>query len=567
MVQARVWFGVVVLAAGLAAPAAAQTAAAQGQPSDPFRAAVALGAKSAQVSDAPATLVYANRAVVEFRATVLSRSPAHRAAAAVELLDRLVDEVPAGRISARSYDEATAVFVGDHPVFVVFAADIDRLAGENLTTSAADAAGRLQVAFDEAVELRTPGRLVKSVLLALGATVLYALALWAVIRLTRRAAGFSRAAERRLLKLPGGEIIAGVTHAELFVRRLFTLAGVLLGALLTYGWLAAVLRRFPYTRPWGESLRSGLFSVAASAGASLLNELPNLVTVLGIIIVTRFLARLTVLAFEAVERGRVLLPGVHPETAQPTRRIAVALLWLFALIASYKYLPGSESEVFKGVSVFVGLIISLGSTGVMNQVMSGLMVTYSRALRLGDFVKVADVEGTVVQLGTLSTKIRTPRNEEITIPNTVVVSHPATNYSRHAERDGVFVPTSVTIGYDVPWRQIHALLLLAADRTPDVRKDPKPVVLQVALCDFYVKYTLLVCVEQPQRRLALLAALHANVQDAFNEYGVQIMSPNYEADPSGPKVVPPSLWYSAPAVPPAEEQVTGVQRRDGVAVR
>ena len=546
---------VAMLAAGLAVPAAAQTAAPTRQPPDAFSAAVVVAAQSARRGDPAATLVYANRTVVEFRATVLSRSPAQRAAAAVELLDRFVEEMPAGRISARAYGDATAVLIDDRPVFVVFVADVDPLSGENVEARAADAAARLQVAFDEAVELRTPVRLITGLLLALGATVLYILALRVLVGIDRRVATrLSTAAERRLLNLPGGEIIVGATHAPAYVRRLFTLTGVLMGLLLTYAWLTVVLRRFPYTRPWGESLRSGLFSLAGSAGAAALAALPDLVTVLAIVIVTRFLTRLTALAFHAVEQGRVTLPGIYPETAQPTRRIAVALLWLFALIASYQYLPGSDSDVFKGVSVFVGLIVSLGSTGIMNQVMSGLMVTYSRALRVGDFVKVADVEGIVTQLGTLSTKIKTARNEEITIPNTVVVSHAATNYSRHAERDGVFVPTSVTIGYDVPWRQVHALLLLAAERTPAVRRDPKPVVLQVALCDFYVQYTLLLCLEQPQRRLLVLATLHANIQDAFNEYGVQIMSPNYEADPTGPKTVPPSRWYSAPAARPGQDE-------------
>jgi small-conductance mechanosensitive channel len=327
-----------------------------------------------------------------------------------------------------------------------------------------------------------------------------------------------------------------------------TLIGVLIGLFLTYSWLTIVLRRFPYTRPWGESLRSGLFSAVAAAGRGMLDQAPNVLTVLAIILLTRLAVRLVNFAFRVVEEGRVTMPGVHPETAQPTRRIAVTLLWLFALIVSYDFLPGAQSDVFKGVSVFIGLIVSLGSSGVMNQVMSGMMVTYSRALRVGDFVKIGEVEGTVTHLGTLSTKVRNARNEEITVPNAVVASSPAVNFSRHAETDGVFTPTAVTIGYDVPWRQVQALLLLAAERTPTVRRQPRPFVLQTALGDFYVHYTLLVCVEQPNRRLATLNALHANIQDAFNEYGVQIMSPNYEADPHGPKVVTRDRWYSAPAV-------------------
>jgi small-conductance mechanosensitive channel len=432
-------------------------------------------------------------------------------------------------------------------VFVLYTADVDPLAGEDLQSKSAAAAANLQVAFDEAGELRTPAKLATDIGLALAATLIYAVALWVVIIIYRSAAGrLSSLAERRLRQLKAGELIVGVARAPVMVARTVALACMVLAVLFTYMWVSAVLRRIPYTRPWGESLRSGLVSVAAAASRSIVDALPDLFTVLAIVIITRFLIRLTNLAFRAVEEQRITISGIYPETAQPSRRIAVALLWLCALIVSYSYLPGSDSEVFKGVSVFVGLIISLGSSGVMNQIMSGFMVTYSRALRVGDFVKVADVEGTVVHLGALSTKIKTARNEEITIPNAVVVSHAATNYSRHAN-DGVFAPTSVTIGYDVPWRQVQALLLLAAERTPGVRQEPKPVVLQAGLDDFYVRYTLLVCLEQPNRRYAILGALHAHILDAFNEYGVQIMSPNYEADPSGPKVVPRNQWYAAPA--------------------
>ena len=157
-------------------------------------------------------------------------------------------------------------------------------------------------------------------------------------------------------------------------------------------------------------------------------------------------------------------------------------------------------------------------------------------------------------LGVLSTKVKTLRNEDVTIPNAVVVSQTTTDYSRFGDTEGVFTPTSVTIGYDTPWRQVHALLLQAAERTPGLRREPKPVVLQAALEDFYVKYTLLVCLERQQSRPFTLGALHANIQDLFNEYGVQIMSPNYVLDPAAPKVVPKKDWFAAPATPPSKDQ-------------
>jgi small-conductance mechanosensitive channel len=178
---------------------------------------------------------------------------------------------------------------------------------------------------------------------------------------------------------------------------------------------------------------------------------------------------------------------------------------------------------------------------------SGFTVTYSRALRLGDFVRIGDMEGTVIHLGILSTKIKTLQLEEVTIPNAVVAAQMTTDYSRFAEKEGVFTSTSVTIGYDAPWRQVHSLLLLAAERTPGLRREPAPRVFQTSLEDFYVKYTLWVSLERQESRIITFNALHANIQDLFNEYGVQIMSPNYLTDPASPKVVARKNWYAAPA--------------------
>ena len=560
MVRIRVPLVALVVAYTILAtrPAAQTPSPAQPDPQGNLTATIAMAAERAEITEPPATLVFTNRPVMVFRATVMARPPSARAAAGVELLNGLVETTPQGRVVIRQYEQGTLVAIDDRPVFVVFAADVDPLAGETMESKAAEAAGRLQLAFSEAVELRTPGRLLYSIGFAVAATVLYLLLVWGLIRIDRRfAAAAGHAAERRLRGMPVGQIIEQL-HAPMLLRRLLGLIGVATGLVLTYAWLAAVLRRFPYTRPWGESLRGALLSVLAMVGRSILDELPNLLMVLIIVLVTRFIVRIASTIFEAVEKGRLTLPWVHPETAQPTRRIAVVLLWLFALVIAYEYLPGAQSDAFKGVSVFVGLVVSLGSTGIINQLMSGLMVTYSRALRLGDFVRIGDIEGTVTQLGTLSTKVRTPRNEEITIPNAVVVSDATTNFSRFAERDGVFAPTSVTIGYDQPWRQVHALLLLAAERTPGLRPMPKPIVLQSALCDFYVQYTLLVPLENPARRMPTLNDLHANIQDAFNEFGVQIMSPNYEADPEGRKIVPKDRWFDAPAAPPRGPQAAMV---------
>jgi small-conductance mechanosensitive channel len=497
----------------------------------------------------PAILEFANRPITVLRATVLSRSPHVRATAARELLGRLVREGPPGPASVRPLQGLSMVSVGNRDVFAITSDDVNDLAGETLESKSVEAVANLQRALDEAAELSAPRQMLWRTLQALLGTALFVALLWGTGRLQRRLTDrLLVGTERRLQQLAAGDAaLVKATRASEVLRHALTVAFVGVGLFYTYSWLTFTLRRFPYTRPWGESLRSFLFDRVSHLGTRMLGGIPDLFTVLLILLITRFAVRICQLVFQAVEDGRLTLPYIYPETAAPTRRLVSALIWLLSVIAAYPYLPGSDSDAFKGVSVFVGLVLSLGSSGIVNQMMSGLTITYSRAVRAGDFVRIGDVEGTVTHLGGLSTKVRTPRGEEVTIPNAVVMSDVTTNYSRLAESEGVYVPTSLTIGYDTPWRQVHALLLLAAERTPGLRDTPKPVVRQTALQDFYVQYTLMACLEEPQRRGPTLSVLHANILDAFNEYGVQITSPNYEADPAGRKVVPPDQWYAAPA--------------------
>jgi small-conductance mechanosensitive channel len=527
-------------------PAGSESPAAPAEP--PVSAQPATRISEPTPASEHVTLTYTNRPIARLRARVLYRPPRERAAAIVRRLDAFVDEGLTGPISTQKSADGVLVLIASRPAFGLTPPDVDELAGETLDGQVRDSVVALGQALHEAVELRTPAVLLRGALLALAATIVALALLWGIRRLHRALATrlIERASER-LQRFPVGDpALLRASRVLEFARRLVMLVVIAAAALVTYSWLTFVLRQFPYTRPWGESLRGFFFDTATHLGLGFMRAMPGLFTVAVIFLVARFFVRLSNLLFEAVEQNRVSLPWVYPETAQPTRRLFVALLWLFAVVVAYPYLPGSGTDAFKGVSVFVGLMISLGSSGVISQMMSSFMITYSRALRIGDYVRIGDVEGTVTHMGMLSTKVKTPRREEVTIPNSVLVSNTTTNYSKFAGSDGVYVPTSVTIGYDTPWRQVEALLLMAADRTEGVRREPKPVVFQTALQDFYVQYTLLVSLEQPQLRGPVLNRLHANIQDVFNEYGVQIMSPNYEADPAAPKVVPKDRWFEAP---------------------
>ncbi len=495
-------------------------------------------------ADTPAPLLVANRAVVTFRSTVIGRSAADRAAAAREVIMGLAENAARLEVTSRPLSTAAVISVGGRDVFAILPKDVDELRGETVEGLTSQTVERLQRSLDEIVEGRQPWVMVWAAVQAALGTLVFTLVVILLMRTHRRAnLAVQRSTERGLRGVSGADEFVRSSGLLHYVRRSLTALLTLTAIALAYPWLTFVLNRFPYTRAWGEALRGFLIARLTSLGDRIAGAIPDLFSVLLILIVTRLLIRIVQIVFAAVEEGRLQVLWIHPETAVPTRKLLIAMLWMFALVSAYPYLPGAETDAFKGVSVFVGLMMSLGSSGLINQIMSGLTLTYSRALRRGDFVRVGDVEGTVTYMGTLSTKIETPRREEVTIPNSVLVGQEVTNFTRNAEK-GVFVTTELTIGYDAPWRKVESLLLKAAAATTGVRTDPPPFVLQKSLEDFYVRYALMVSLADPSKRAPTLDDLHANIQDAFNAEGVQIMSPNYEADPGEKKIVPKDQWYS-----------------------
>ena len=301
-------------------------------------------------------------------------------------------------------------------------------------------------------------------------------------------------------------------------------------------WLTYVLSLFPLTRPRSDALLGSVLGVLGKIGRRLLSGLPDLLTAVVILLVGRAIAGFVSSVVQRVEEGATVVRGVYPETAQATRRILVGAVWLVTIAAAYPYLPGSGSEAFKALSLVVGLGLSLGSTGIVAQAMSGLVVIYSRALARGDCVRVGEIEGFVTEVHLLSTRLITIQGEEVTIPNTVVVNGPVRNFGRASKGQGALVGTRLSLGYDTSWRKVHALLLDAARDTSGIRSDPAPYVLQRALDDFYVQYELIAAVENPVDRPVVASALHGRIQDVFNAAGVQIMSPHYVFQPAHPVV-------------------------------
>ncbi|QLY36897.1 mechanosensitive ion channel [Citrobacter freundii] len=332
--------------------------------------------------------------------------------------------------------------------------------------------------------------------------------------------------------------------------RLYALLMILLGIVALYVWLSWVFSLFPWTRVWGTSLGDWSIRVLREIALSIASALPGLMIVLIIVLITAFILKLLKVVLNQVEAGRLQLPGIHPETVGATRKLISVVVWLFALSAAYPFLPGANSLAFKGISVFFGLMLTLGSAGVMNHAMSGLVLIYSRALRKGDVIRVADNEGLVSEIGMLATKIITRENYVVTVPNAVVVSGKITNLSAQNSGGGINLTVGVTIGYDTPWRQVHAMLELAAKRAKGIDLSQPPLVRQLALMDWYVSYELQVRLLPGQSLAEARNALYSHIQDVFNEFSVQIMSPNFVLQPDDAVRVPKENWYAAPAIPP-----------------
>ncbi|RPH45263.1 MAG: mechanosensitive ion channel family protein [Burkholderiales bacterium] len=526
-----------------AAPAASPAASA---------AATAAATATAAAPAAPpgalpeATLKVFNRTIVTMRAPLFATTPADRARRARLAIDETLALGGPGDVETETLPFGVVVKVDGRFAFIVQPDDADRHRGETADEAAAVAVARLREAISATREARDLSSLVRGLLTAAAAT-LVAVGLALAIR-----AAF-RAIARRLLRFAhtGAERLK-VRGTELLQRdRLLATVRLALGglrwtvlAVIAYEWLGFVLGRFAYTRPWGDHLNRFLLELLSTLAGGILGALPDLLVAVTIFGLAAMASRGLAAFLDRAARTPGTLDWLDVDTVGPAKRLGAVAIWLFALAMAYPYLPGSETEAFKGLSVLVGVMISLGGSSLIGQGASGLVLMYTRTLRVGEFVNIDGNEGTIVELGTFTTRMRTGRGEELTLPNSMVMGTVTRNYSRTVQGRGFVLDTEVTIGYDTPWRQVHAMLIEAARRTPGVLVAPEPKVFQTALSDFYPQYRL-VCQavpDQPRPRAEVLSALHANIQDVFNENGVQIMSPHYRGDPADPKWVPQDRW-------------------------
>ena len=332
------------------------------------------------------------------------------------------------------------------------------------------------------------------------------------------------------------------------------IAGIVL-VVIGYLFLHYALAQFPWTR--GASVQLGIWMRAPLRllGGALVAALPDLIILVVVYLMARWILRLLRLFFDAIGRGDVTFSGFDREWADPTYKLVRIAVMALALVVAYPYIPGSSSEAFKGISLFFGVLLSLGASSIVSNIMAGFTMTYRRAFHEGDMIKIGDVVGRVTSMRLVVTHLRTLKNEEVVVPNSKILEDEIINYSTLAREHGLILHTTVGIGYETPWRQVEAMLLEAARRTPGLKAEPPPFVRQKSLGDFAVTYEINVPCSDPPQMSHLYSELHRQILDVFNEYGVQIMTPAYEGDPEQPKVVSNENWYRAPAAvaPPEPE--------------
>lgn len=359
---------------------------------------------------------------------------------------------------------------------------------------------------------------------------------------------FFRRLSRRVLKEDSRVQPLRIQKQEILSAK--EVAVILNGALLAISWffrlwvifafINTILALFEWTREVSIAIAAFVGNTIGGIWSKFVAYLPDLFTALVIIGFAYGIIRLFRLVFEGMGRQRIKVPGFYPEWSKTSFNLLRLLIMAMTVVVVFPYLPGSDSPAFQGVSIFVGVLLSLGSTTAVANVVAGIVITYTRAFRIGDYVQISDTEGKIIERTAFVTRIRTTKNVEVSMPNAAIMSDKVINYSTQAKQSGITLHTGVTIGYDVPWPKVQELLLAAANATEHIEQDPAPFVLQTSLDDNYVAYELNAYTRRADIRPRIYSDLHANILDAFHTAGVEITSPHYRAirDGNDPAIAP-----------------------------
>lgn len=482
-------------------------------------------------------VVLGNDTICKIYANIAQFGPEERAEGSNEKILKLAKRYDAKRdsITLIQSDASTMVMHGATILLNVTESDaiwLDR-DREELAQSYRS---RLIVAIEEYRDETSLMSRIRQLALALLVVLIQMVAIWGVNRLFRRYVDQWLAAKEGVwfkgFSIREFQLLDAHKEVEvlLFIAKMMRYGVNLLQLYITLPILFSI---FPATEHWAELLFMWVLTPVSQIWNGFVDYIPNMLTIAVIFLATKYVVRFAAYIMQEIEAGNLKVGGFYTDWSKATFNIIRFLLYAFMVVMIFPYLPGSDSEIFKGASVLIGIVFSLGSSSVVSNIVAGMVITYMRPFKLGDRIKVGDLVGDVIEKTPVVTRIRTPKNEVVTVPNGSLISTNVVNYSSETERQGLILYTTVTIGYDAPWRQVHALLIEAAGRTPLIVADPKPYVLQTSLDDFYVSYQLCAYTTDAHKMAGTYSVLHGNIQDVFNEAGMEIMSPHYRAERDG----------------------------------
>ena len=480
----------------------------------------------------PANVTAGNEVLFPITAGLGPFAPSDRAAALTRKLQLFIadPEQSPEDIKAAENENGTDILGGDEVLTRVTDqdADFDSI-GRTRQALAADHAAKMRAAVIKVRDENSGKSLTWGAVKAAAATgVLLVLFLLMHLLFPRIYSGIQERGGSRIrpLRIQSLEILSRERITDLLLQ-LAKILRFTLTVLLFYFFIPLVFSFFAATRHFGYELVHYVLAPIAAGWDGFLHYLPRLLVVVVIAFFTLQAQKLTRFLFREIERGTIVWPGFYPEWAMPTHRIVEILLFAFALVVAFPYLPGSNSAAFRGVSIFLGVLLSLGSSSAIANVVAGVLLTYTRAFRIGDRVQIDNTTGDVIEKTLLATHVRTIKNVDITIPNGLVLGAHIVNYSRSTAEEPLILNAELTLGYDIPWRSAQELLLAATDKTAGLLKQPAPFVLQTALDDFYVRYQVNAHTAQPSQMALIYSDLNRNILDAFNHAGIEIMSPHY----------------------------------------
>ncbi|NCQ85755.1 MAG: mechanosensitive ion channel family protein [Microcystis aeruginosa W13-18] len=429
-------------------------------------------------------------------------------------------------------DKNPSIILGDTVIATITSKDA-KLHAVSQEVLAERALAKIKAAIVRYRQERQPDNLLKDAVLTVSATLSTVLIFWTMIFISLRV--FPQIQRLITSLVPGVvfqnfEIISSQTIG-IFSLRVLQFIRTLIILTILYFYLTFVLRLFPWTRKFGDGFLQYFLRALEVFSQEIAKYLPNIFIILLIIFITHYLLRAIKPFFTALSRGTLVIHGFYPDWANPTYNLLSLLIIALAIVIAFPYLPGFNSPAFQGVSVFLGVLFSLGSTSAIANVVGGIILIYTRSFQLGDKISIGDVIGDVIEKGLLVTRIRTPANRIITIPNSSLLNTNVINFSvsqREFEQP-LILQTTVTLGYDLPWRKVHETLKEAALATKFIVSEPAPFVLQTSLDDFYVSYQLNAYTDHPSKMVYIYSELHQNIQDKCNEVGIEIMSPHYKA--------------------------------------